>query len=284
MIWHRFRTARSVMALAALIALPLVACGGDNNAETETVEITGTTGNCVEDDFGGPGGAYTQTCPDVQMSDERASGVSELALDCELTQEGDATNGVCSGPITVSNDGGTWEGTVEVAVSWTTSEPAHMHVIDGTFLGTGDYDGLRMFQHLEGYGSPWTITGRIESVVSSNDVAAAIALVTAHNDAKNVHDREVLQATLTDDAVWLDNGDQLSLMTRDDYINIPPVEQTFTGEPTVVRDPTNSGDLQVSVPMNFVSQVHTWDGTMVYTLRKVDGEWMIAQLDRHSDE
>ena len=40
------------------------------------------------------------------------------------------------------------------------------------------------------------------------------------------------------------------------------------------------------MPMNFDSsqgntgQGRVWSGTMVYTLRKVDGEWKIAQIDR----
>ena len=129
------------------------------------------------------------------------------------------------------------------------------------------------------------MTADDDDAVSTDDVAAAIALVTAHNEAQNVADGEMMRATLTDDAMWLDDGTGTG--TADDYIEVVmgygPIEQTFTGEPTVVRDPTGSGDLQVSVPMNFVGG-YTWDGTMVYTLRKVDGEWKIAQIDRQSAE
>ena len=126
-----------------------------------------------------------------------------------------------------------------------------------------------------------------DDAVSSDDVAAAIALVTAHNEAQNVADGETMRATLTDDASW---GDGSGAMTLEEYIKVVegygPIEQTFTGEPTVVRDPAGSGDLQVSVPMNFDSsqgntgQGRVWSGTMIYTLRKVDGEWKIAQIDR----
>ncbi len=74
MMWHRFRTARSVMVLAALIALPLAACGGGDDTDTETVEISGTTGECLNvdgtwtgDPVGGAPGSvergFTQTCP-----------------------------------------------------------------------------------------------------------------------------------------------------------------------------------------------------------------------------
>lgn len=175
MTWHRFRTARSVMVLAALIALPLVACGGGGDTDTETVEISGTTGDCLNvdgpwtgDPVGGlPGSVergFTQTCSNVEMSDERASGVSEALADCEFTQDGETTNGVCTGTITLSNDGGTWEGTTEGTTSWTTSDPVHVHELDATYLGTGDYDGLRLVTHAEGTGTPWTLTGRIEPV------------------------------------------------------------------------------------------------------------------------
>ena len=50
-----------------------------------------------------------------------------------------------------------------------------------------------------------------------------------------------------------------------------------------MRDPTGVGVLQVSVPMNLVGG-YTSDGSSIYTLRKVDGEWKIAQIDRRSAE
>ena len=173
MRWHRFCTVRSAMVVAVLISLSLVACGGGD--KSETVEITGTTGECLNVDGpwtgepvgGAPGSVqngFTQTCGDVQMSDERASGVSEVLVDCAFTQDGEATNGVCSGTITLSNDDGTWEGTTEGTTTWTTSDPTHRHELDATYLGTGDYDGLRLVTHAEGTGTPWMLTGRIEPV------------------------------------------------------------------------------------------------------------------------
>jgi hypothetical protein len=96
-----------------------------------------------------------------------------------------------------------------------------------------------------------------------------------------------MRATLTDDAAFV--IDEELPMTMDEYIGVVegygPVEQTFTGEPSVVRDPTGIGDLQVSVPMSFdSSQGPSWSGTSVYTLREVDGEWKIAQINRLSAE
>ena len=130
------------------------------------------------------------------------------------------------------------------------------------------------------------MTADDDDAVSSDDVAAAIALVTAHNDAQNVADGETMRATLTDDAMWLDDGTVTAPM--EEWIGIiessGPIEQTFAGEPTVVRDPTGSGDLQVSVPMSWTHPSNSWNGTMVYTLREVDGEWKIAQVDRQSAE
>jgi hypothetical protein len=121
-----------------------------------------------------------------------------------------------------------------------------------------------------------------DDAVFSADVAAAIAVVTAHTEAQNAADGAMMRATLTDDATWLDNG---ASMTLEEYVGVvegyrPGIEQTFTGDPTVVGDPTGSGDLQVSVPMNFDSGQRSWNSISVYTLRKVDGEWKIAQVNR----
>jgi hypothetical protein len=130
------------------------------------------------------------------------------------------------------------------------------------------------------------MTADDDDAVSSDDVAAAIAVVTAHNEAQNVADGEMMRATVTNDAMWFDDGNASG--TIDDYIEVVmgygPMEQTFTGEPTVVRDPSGSDDLQVSVPMSWSHPSNTWNGTMVYTLRNVDGEWKIAAFDRQSAE
>ncbi len=90
--------------------------------------------------------------------------VSELTIECELSEDGDTTVGVCEGPITLINDGGTWEGTCEGTTTWTTPEPDHVHVIDCIYLGSEGYDGLRFVQHLEGIDYPWPYTGQIEPV------------------------------------------------------------------------------------------------------------------------
>ena len=124
------------------------------------------------------------------------------------------------------------------------------------------------------------MTADDDEAVSSDDVAAAIAVVTAHNEAQNAADGEMMRATLTDDAMWLDDGTVSG--TMETYIGViessGPIEQTFTGEPT------GSGDLLVSVPMSWSHPSNSWDGTMVYTLRNVDGGWMIAALDRQRTE
>ena len=122
-----------------------------------------------------------------------------------------------------------------------------------------------------------------DDAVSSDDVAAAIAVVTKHNDAQNAADGAVMKATMTDDAHYMIHEARAADfdVTVDRYVKLTkgfPNDQIFTGEPTVVPDPTGSGDLQVSVPMNFDS---SWDATMVYTLRKVDGDWKIALISQN---
>ena len=147
----RLSTARSARLFAALIALPLVACGG---GDIETVEVTGTTGTESE-----PG-----IFLDGTSSDERLVGRTELAIECDITEDGDTTVADCSGPNVITNEGGTWDGTCEGTSTWTTSEPDHVHVFDCTYLGSGDYDGLRFVQHMEGIDYPWPYTGQIEPV------------------------------------------------------------------------------------------------------------------------
>jgi hypothetical protein len=137
--------------LAALIALPLVACGG---GDSTTVEVTGATGTESE-----PG-----VFLDGTSSDERLVGRTELTIECDITEDGDTTVADCSGPNIITNDGGTWDGTCEGTSTWTTAEPEHVHDFDCTYLGSGDYDGLRFVQHLEGIDYPWSYTGHIEPV------------------------------------------------------------------------------------------------------------------------
>ena len=124
-----------------------------------------------------------------------------------------------------------------------------------------------------------------DSAVPSDDAAAAIAVVTQHNDAQNVADGDLMRATTTDDALYVIGAVE---STVDQYIKITegygPIPQTVTGDPTVVRDPAGTGDLQVSMPMRFGFDAGDSDGTMVYTVRKVDGGWKIARLDRHVAE
>ncbi len=129
------------------------------------------------------------------------------------------------------------------------------------------------------------VTTDDDSTVSSGDAAAAIAVVTQHNDAQNVADGDLMRATTTDDALYVIGAVE---STMDQYIKViegyGPIEQTVTGDPTVVRDPAGSGDLQVSVPTRFGFTAGDSDGTMVYTVRKTDGEWKIARLDRQVAE
>ncbi|MGB9373592.1 MAG: hypothetical protein WCA82_05460 [Jiangellales bacterium] len=135
------------------------------------------------------------------------------------------------------------------------------------------------------------LAGDDDDAVSSDDVAAAIAVVTEHNDAQNAADRAVMRATMTDDAHYMIHpatADPIVDSTRRQYINVSvgmgdPIDQTFTGEPTVLPDPTGSGDLHVSVPMNLDFGSSWEDVTMVYTLRKVDGDWRIALIDRREE-
>ncbi len=137
------------------------ACGGtvaptaEPTAAPAVVEVTGSTGTCGQD-------GDDTVCDNVTASDERVAGTARYATDCEMTVDGDTTVATCSFPITITNAGGTWEGTMEGTSTWSAAAPAHVHVIDATYLGTGDHEGLRFVQHLEGLDYPWAWTGRIE--------------------------------------------------------------------------------------------------------------------------
>ena len=89
MLRHRLSTRRSLTLWAALITLPLVACGGGDN---ETVEVTGTTGTESE-----PG-----VFLDGTSSDERLVGRTELTIECDITEDGDTTIADCAGPATIA--------------------------------------------------------------------------------------------------------------------------------------------------------------------------------------
>jgi len=81
----------------------------------------------------------------------------------DVSVNGETTVGVISGTVVISNEGGTWEGTLSGTSTWTTTNPAHMHVLDGVFLGTGNYEGLRLLVRNEGTDTArLTTTGRIE--------------------------------------------------------------------------------------------------------------------------
>ena len=148
------RAATSMTLGVVLVALSLSACA----CASEIVEVSGSTGLVTGQE------GDTTIFDDLSSSDDRLVGTSELTIECDRSEDGGTTIAECAGPITLTNDGGTWEGTCEGTSTWTTSEPAHVHVFDCTYLGTGDYQGLRFVQHLEGIDYPWPYTGRIEPV------------------------------------------------------------------------------------------------------------------------
>jgi hypothetical protein len=101
----------------------------------------------------------------TDLSDERVNGDLETVMDIEITVEGDRTTGLLTiTSITITNDGGTWEGSGQGTSTWTKTEPAHVHNIDFTLAGTGDYEGLQFTFHVEGVNYPWDLTGTIEPV------------------------------------------------------------------------------------------------------------------------
>ena len=154
------RRARLAAILVVVVGLVMAGCGGGEG----TVEVTGHT-NCVQTHSTGSGpplggalGTSEETSYDCDciLSDERVSGKCPGVVRFDLSVNGDTTVGAISGTVVISNEGGTWEGTVSGTTTWTTTDRAHVHVIEGVFLGTGDYEGLRFLIRQEGTGFPWT--------------------------------------------------------------------------------------------------------------------------------
>ena len=101
------------------------------------------------------------------LSDDRVNGDIEALLDIDFFVEGDRTTGLLSlTSVIITNAGGTWVGTGEGTTTWTRTDPEHLHSIDHTLLGTGDYEGLQLTYHVEGVDYPWDLTGTIEPVDS----------------------------------------------------------------------------------------------------------------------
>jgi hypothetical protein len=79
-----------------------------------------------------------------------------------MSVDGDTRVGQVSGTVVISNEGGTWEGTVSGTTTWTPGD-AHVHVLDAVYFGTGGYEGLRFVMTNQGVDpSDFTTSGRIE--------------------------------------------------------------------------------------------------------------------------
>lgn len=158
-MWGRF-------TVILVVAVLLVGCGDDDGVseltgETSCVEIDGTWSGPAVGGAPGTSGEATWDC-DYTMSDGRVSGSGPVVFSIDLSVDGETTVAAISGTAVISNEGGTWEGQVSGTSTWTTTNPAHVHDLEGLFLGTGDYEGLRLIVHNVGTDFPWTTTGRIE--------------------------------------------------------------------------------------------------------------------------
>jgi hypothetical protein len=166
------------LALLSTVLLALFAACG---SEAEPVAVTGViqgdaetvSGEFSGEPIEGSGESWTSARDVVyrgvfaDMSDDRVNGEIEHVMDMDLTEEGDRF--IASLTITsmsITNDGGTWEGTGEGTSAWT-ENGLHVHNINYTLIGTGDYEGLQFTYNVEDQGDyPWDITGTIEPVES----------------------------------------------------------------------------------------------------------------------
>jgi hypothetical protein len=146
---------RRLVLLSAILLVLLAACGSG----IEPVEVTGSTGIQMESGsaFTEEGRTYRGEWTDI--TDERLKGEEVAVVFCEMVSE-EENSAECEGTQEVVNDGGAWEG------NFTGTSIDGLHEIDGTLIGTGDYEGLQFSYHLEGVEFPWDITGTIEPVES----------------------------------------------------------------------------------------------------------------------
>jgi hypothetical protein len=107
--------------------------------------------------------AYGEDSGVPWLSDERVAGDYEYLADVDFQEEGDTCVGYFSGTETMTNDNGTWEGTVEGTMTGVADTQVHSWEYDltGTMSGSGDYDGLQYTYNLQGTTHPWDLTGTI---------------------------------------------------------------------------------------------------------------------------
>jgi len=162
------RLAALAAMLVVVVALVMAGCGGGQ----ETVESTGHT-SCEEtsatwsgpelaSDVPGTSLDMTYDC-DYALSDERVTGAGPVVVRINMSLNGDTRVGQVSGTSVISNEGGTWEGSLSGTTTWSPAYPHHVHALDAEYVGAGDYEGLRLLIHNEGTDSSrFTTTARIE--------------------------------------------------------------------------------------------------------------------------
>jgi hypothetical protein len=154
---------------------PTPAGAVETNA-ADVVKVTGDTGVPLEvpgqwsgdppEGAGTPGShlrglVYRGT---LALSDERVSGQYETTVNVDLELHVETVVGYIWGTATITNDRGTWEGSVTGTTSYPKGSSVHTHELHQILLGTGEYEGLQFIELLEGTDYPWTITGSIEPV------------------------------------------------------------------------------------------------------------------------
>ena len=175
---------RRPLAAAAAALLALARAGCSDSAEPGNVpgvigapdeEVFGeyvgeefTDGPCVGwQDYAGT--VYRQTWSYGEesgvpwVSDQRVAGNYEHSMDMDIQDEGDTCVAYFTATVSITNDSGVREGTFEGTSSWGAGagDDQHLHDIDYTLTGTGDYDGLQYTFNLYGLAYPWDLTGTI---------------------------------------------------------------------------------------------------------------------------
>ena len=148
----RRRTVVHLLGVGILVIV--VGCSStDSDSPTsvaESVAVSGTEHSCAKVSDDGLLSEYECT---YTMSDERVTGTAHITARLD---EFPPPTGM-DGTFVLANDRGSWSG------DWAGEITADdIHIIDGLYLGAGDFEGLQYRQHIEGVSHPMTTTGTIE--------------------------------------------------------------------------------------------------------------------------
>lgn len=100
----------------------------------------------------------------IRSSDDRVSGLSRPTVNCDFTVDTTATVGACWGTDVLTSEHASWQGILSGIASWDVDKQVHTHTFDVTYLGTGEYEGLRYEVTISEVDAAWSTVGTVEPI------------------------------------------------------------------------------------------------------------------------